>query len=413
MVGDGVRDVVEKCGMGRRPALVAVGVGLGALLLVSLGLAMLHGAAPDPTIRALTLRDNPTAVLADTQTGRAFVATDASGTGTNGSNASGHVLVFDIASGALLHTVTVGYLPHVLTLDTHQDVVYVGSEGAATTTGGSASFGSVAALNARDGHVLRTMVVDPHPMAVGVDGRSKHLFVVSSPSGPGGAGIVSMQDVSSGRYLRVTLVGAYPAAIAVDERASRAFVANFLDDSVSILNTRSGSVVRTVRLVRPSFLPGTLARIAIDARRQRVFTLSYPPRIEGGGGSPYGALTILDERTGRVLRAAPLRDPGTTLIVDDGTGRVVVHDAAGIQTLDAATGRVLQTVALSVMPMEMAIDPRTWHAVIINGRGFVRTQDAWEWIPSWLRQHIPFLPPVDRRLHAVDGGVRIVALPHP
>ncbi len=122
--------------MGRRRSLVAIGAGLGALLLVSLGLFMLHHAVPDPTIEALTLRDNPTAVLADTQTGRAFVATDASGTGTNGSNASGHVLVFDIASGALLHTTTVGYIPHVLTLDTRHDVVYIGSEEPPATTGG-------------------------------------------------------------------------------------------------------------------------------------------------------------------------------------------------------------------------------------------------------------------------------------
>jgi YVTN family beta-propeller protein len=58
-------------------------------------------------------------------------------------------------------------------------------------------------------------------------------------------------------------VGRSPGYIAVDPRTGRAFVSNFSDDSVSVLDIRSGAILRTVAVgIAPSV-------VAVDVRTDR------------------------------------------------------------------------------------------------------------------------------------------------
>jgi YVTN family beta-propeller protein len=57
---------------------------------------------------------------------------------------------------------------------------------------------------------------------------------------------VSVLDTHSGRVLRTIAVGHYPSALAVDPRTGQAFVANAGSNSVSIIDTHTRRLVGTV-----------------------------------------------------------------------------------------------------------------------------------------------------------------------
>src|SRR5439155_24036597 len=60
------------------------------------------------------------------------------------------------------------------------------------------------------------------------------------------AGVVAVRDTGTGAGVLIIPVGASPGHVAVDARTGRAFVTNNSDNSLSVLDARSGAVLRTV-----------------------------------------------------------------------------------------------------------------------------------------------------------------------
>ena len=81
------------------------------------------------------------------------------------------------------------------------------------------------------------------PSALAVDPRSGHVFVANSADNT-----VTMLDARTGRVLRTTVVGSAPEQLQVNPHTAHAFVLSADDGSVSVLDTRSGAVLRTLRL---------------------------------------------------------------------------------------------------------------------------------------------------------------------
>ena len=157
------------------------------------------------------------------------------------------------------------------------------------------------------------------------------------PSGAGarrspqsGAGVTSL--------LRTVQVGSDPVAVAVDEQTQRAFVVNsgpLLEavpsrsgahlsqpppGSVSVLDTVSGSLLRTVAL---PFWPHALA---VDRRTARVFVLSYGLPAQQGRPPSRGSVSMLDARTGRVVDRVLVGPWPGAVAVDERANRVLVVD---------------------------------------------------------------------------------------
>jgi len=239
------------------------------------GGALIHRAVFDPqgTIGG-SYQDGGVAV--DERTGLTFIGT----LSANGMSNAVHVL--DVRTGALLRTVTVGsriHPPTAAAVDERTGRVFVAM--------GTAN--SVGVLDARSGAVLRSIPVGPSPMALAVDARLGHVFVVNygpadASRSPLGNGNVSMLDATSGRVLGTVAVGEAPRAVAVDQRDGRVFVLNgghsdgaerVIDPgSVSVLDARTGRVVRTVRV---GDLP---VAVAVDEQRGRAFVATYGHVVE-------------------------------------------------------------------------------------------------------------------------------------
>ena len=108
------------------------------------------------------------------------------------------------------------------------------------------------------------------------------------------------------------------------------------------------------------------------------------------GGSP-GRVAV-DERAGRVV------------VLTGGWPGTINH----VSILDARTGAILRTLPVGVAANGMAVDEQNGHVFVINGPGFVILPDSWAWLPAWLRRRLPFLLPPGRHSHPVPSGVTMI-----
>ncbi len=184
--------------------------------------------------------------------------------------------------------------------------------------------------------VIRTVAVGERPRVSVVDSQTGRLFVANYDN------TVSVLDTATGAVVRTVDVGqavgaAQPTALTLDARAGRVFVAA-QDNSVTTLDARTGAVLRTVGLA------SSPSDITADARTARVFVAIYNNSTVG----------VLDSRTGALLSTVDVQGSPSGLTIDTRTDRVFVTSDEGTQgvitVLDAATGHVLRTLTVGGYP---------------------------------------------------------------
>lgn len=380
-----------------RLTLLVLGLALGVVVL----LRVAQGA---PATWTVDLPEPPTAAVVDARSGRAYIAADGVAAGSDR-----YLLTLDTATGRVLHAVTLDYDPRGVALDAARGRVVVVNEATLDSSGSPSGPSSVSILDARGGRIQRTVRLDAAPSAVAIDARSGRALIVEGED-PYRRGILVSLDPLAGSVVWKTTVGTYPTAVAVDARSRHAFVANMLDNTVGMLDARTGRLLRTTVL---GAAPGTVAALADDAATGRIFAESFPPRIAGGGGSTLGHVAVLDAATGRLLRTVALDNP-MALAVDARTGRVLVGSVSQVCVLDGTDGHPLRAVPRDLpAPVARATGAHAGQVLAVSG-GAVRrisAPDPWAWIPGWMRQRLPFLPSSPTPPGDMRGSVTLLDLP--
>jgi len=129
--------------------------------------------------------------------------------------------------------------------------------------------------------------------------------------------------------------------------------------------------------------------LAIDARRDHAFvaTVAASPKAcatPGGVCHMPGTVLMLDTHDGRALRATPVGDNPSTIVVDERAGRVFVvnsgtngEDIGTVSVLDAATGRLVRSTTVGFLPEGVAVDARRGRVYVANSHsGTVSVLDA-------------------------------------
>jgi len=307
------------------------------------------------------------------------------------------VSALDAWTGRLLYTVPSGGASQQVVVNTRTGRIFVSNWGDFAVSprrpdvdvfkGGN----TVTVIDTRTGRHVGTIHVNGNPSAMAVDERTGRVFVYSDGDGfPGYTKLVSTLDGASGRLLRAVVVAHDPRGpnmpsqgagdIVVDDQSGHVFVSSAYADSVSMLDATSGRLLRTVGGTRPG-------PMAVDTHTRRVFVLN------GGGGTSNGVVTILDSATGRVVGNTPVGRLAlpVTPVVDTRTGRVfVANDGGGtgsVSVLDARSGALLRTVTVGPHPFVMAVDGRSSRVFVtslgamdaaghLTGSGSVSVLDA-------------------------------------
>jgi len=314
----------------------------------------------EPILRTIFVGATAGTLAVDARTKRAFVVTQSEP--VQGYFPQMLLRVLDTTTGALLYTVALGTASGIGTstvaVDRRAGRVFVARE---DPTSGDSS-GVVSVLDARNGAVLRRTTLPRLPTVstsagtllarttMGIDERTGHAFIAIP-----GANTVAVLDTHSGALLRTIGVGMAPGDLAVDAPRGRVVVANSGAATVSILDAASGRVLRTV------VVSGVPTALAVDEQTGRAFvTLRGATDRRGALVMGTGHVAVLDVRTGRVLRTVAVPATPSVVAVAAGTGRVFVAGAVSsgdgrVSMLDAVTGRLLHTSMVGAYPDSMAV----------------------------------------------------------
>jgi YVTN family beta-propeller protein len=129
---------------------------------------------------------------------------------------------------------------------------------------------------------------------------------------------------------------------------------------------------------------------------------------------------MLDARRGSVIRSVPVGIGPGAMAVDARHQHLLVTnvgamDSAGnplgpgrVSVLDTRSGTVLRTVPVGLAPGDVAVDERAGRALVLNLGGTVHVPDAWTWLPSRLRRLLPFVPRQAPGARMVGGSVTVL-----
>ena len=328
-----------------------------------------------------------------------------------GSDQSRALLTIDGRTGRFQGSTALAGPPVALSMDARRGRLLVLSLGFATH---DIVLSVVAAGSAQ---LLSSIHLDPQPgTAVGYSGGA--VAVVEST---GRAVVTSMDtnevyflDVRTGTVLHTVTVGRLPQppdAVAVDGQVEHVVIIVDRARTATLLDARTGAVLRTVTVgVSPQ-------AVAVDERTHRAFVVNEGPRGRDGLPVGTGSVSVLDMRSGAVLRTIGVGVAPHAVALDARTGRVFVvnegiQDARGMITtrgsvsvLDAQTGIVLRTVALGLQPIAVAVDDRIGRAFIVDHGGRL-IRDTWSWLPAWLRRSLPFSG--QPQIVVVPGSVDVI-----
>lgn len=366
------------------------------LVLFALAPVALFPLAAAPIARTTLLNQFPYGLVIDQATGRAFLATAGDpatpfGSPSIAAGARDQVAVFDLATGALLRTVSLGAGPLLLAVDQRAGHVFAAS-----------GANSVTMLDATNGEPVHTTALGDTPLAMAVDDTLGRLYVadmdgglhvidthsdailstrqvaggisaiiVDQPAGRlfisgapyNGAGAMSILDTASGRLLHTLRVGAFSDNPLLDSRHARAFILTHAGNSVSVVDSYTGRLVHTIPVGQRSG-PLTLA-LALDAATGRAFVLNQNN----------ATLMVIDSVSGRVERVLAMKHDPRALVVSARFGRVFVANGDGtVSVLDAHSGGSLRTIALlprSVtppfwLPDAVALDDRAGRVFVVG-----------------------------------------------
>ena len=151
---------------------------------------------------------------------------------------------------------------------------------------------------------------------------------------------------SPATVLRAIPVGREPFGVAVNNATGKVYVANFLGDSVSVISTATGAVIKTISL--PA---GEPSYVAINETTNRIYVALHKG----------GRLAVIRGDTDTLVTTVEVGSGPFGVAVDPVMNRIFVscRDSRFVQVVDGLTNTVLsaQTVHLDGMPYVLDVDP--------------------------------------------------------
>ncbi|MFF9479689.1 YncE family protein [Streptomyces sp. NPDC014733] len=209
---------------------------------------------------------------------------------------------------------------------------------------------SVAVYSQRTGKHLATLPGVNHAREVVVDERHHTAWA----SGFGDGTLVAFDTRTYQEKKRVTVEGAGPTGLAVNERTGTAYAADL--NGNQIIEAAPGA--RKPRLIPTGEGPISLA-------------LSRDGRTAYTADQKAGTVSVVDLRKGTVVRTAPTGEGTLAVASDPRTGTVAVANrtAATVSLLDPRKGTVVRTVPTGARPNHIEIARGTAYVVDKSGTG--------------------------------------------
>lgn len=226
--------------------------------------------------------------------------------------------------------------------------VFVANEGGSSVSRVDLTTGNATAM---------TLGINPHNVQASSDGRS--LFVVGTTSDPGHAGhdqpgmlVILDATAQNAQGAAEVEIGMHPAHVVVDADAKRAYATNSEDNTVSVVDIASKTVVTNI----PTAAYPHGLRISPDGREL------YVACVEDN------SVSVIDIASASEVARIPVgAAPVQVAFTPDGK-RVYVslRDQNSIATIDRATRRVIDTIAVGRNPIQLYATPDSRFLYVAN-----------------------------------------------
>jgi YVTN family beta-propeller protein len=221
-----------------------------------------------------------------------------------------------------------------------------------TGFGGDALLGSGNLLNGTFAAGYRPAPDGLGPSALTVDSGKQEVFVADAVNSR-----VTVFNLQLTQLLATIPVGKEPLSIVYDPAGGEVFVANYGSDNVSIINDTSLQVVDNVNVgAQSGYFASAPTSVVYASTDKDVFVAE-----EGAYISPCCTynVTEISGQSNAIVRVittgagpfAQAYDPSTNLLY------VLNYEGGSVSIVNAGTGAVVGTVALTAIPLDIAIDP--------------------------------------------------------
>ncbi|MFL6409799.1 MAG: hypothetical protein ACJ71K_00965 [Nitrososphaeraceae archaeon] len=151
-------------------------------------------------------------------------------------------------------------------------------------------------------------------------------------------------------------VGNGPMGITYDPKNGNMYVANFLSNTVSVIDGNTNNVISTI----PLGSNASPADIAFDSENGKVYVTNYNA----------GTVSIIDGNTNQVIATIPGLGQGVFAIAyDSENGKVYVTNisAGTVSIIDGNTNQVIATIPVGGSPTAIAFNPNNENIYVADG----------------------------------------------
>jgi YVTN family beta-propeller protein len=227
---------------------------------------------------------------------------------------------------------------------------------------------TVSVIDTASNTVVATIRVGSAPNGVAItpvgtranddDRRHQSLAYVTN----GADNTVSVIDTASNTVVGTIPVGQDPFGVTITSDGTHAYVTNQLEDSVSVIDTASNTVVATI----PGFIlptgvaitpDGTDPYEGVDRRHQSPAYVTNHVSTIDGSNFPASAVSVIDIARNKVVATIPVGQfPSGVAITPDGTHAYVANQGDGtVSVIDTANNNVVATLPVGAGPVDVAI----------------------------------------------------------
>jgi YVTN family beta-propeller protein len=208
-------------------------------------------------------------------------------------------------------TVTVGFEPSSVAVDSANGEIYVANYGSNT----------VSVINGATNTVVATIPVGANPSSVAVDSASGEIYAANY-----GGGTVTVINGPTNTVVATIAVGANPSSVAVDSAIGEIYVGNYGSNTVTVINDSTNTVVGSAIPVGAN--PSS---VAVDVLSGEIFVGNY--------GS--NTVTVINDSTNTVVGSAiPVGAGPSSVAVDAPSGEIYVanYGSSTLTVLMASLG---------------------------------------------------------------------------
>jgi len=257
---------------------------------------------------------------------------------------SSTVSVIDTATNTVVDTIVVGSNPGDVAMTPDGNFAYV-------TDGNS---NSVVVIDIATNAVVTTIGSVPTPAGIAItpNGESAYVTNLFSNGNPinGNAGSVSVIDIDTNQVVStiITVPQDNPFGLAIGKYGRFAYVTNLSSNLVSVISTKSNTVVANVAVgSRP---------VGVAVTPNGAFAYVSDSALFGG----LSGISVINTRTNTVVATVPVGlDPQGLAFVPGGAFAYVANQLSNtVSVIKTATNTVVATVPVGIGPVGVAITPR-------------------------------------------------------